>query len=67
MAYHNSHFRDYTETGKKISQTKKLNGSGNNRANKLHIINNYDNTEKYIKPEDLEKYIDSGWSIFKPK
>ena len=67
MAYYNSHFRDYTETGRKISQTKQLNGSGNNHANKLHIINSCDGREKYIKPEELEQYLAAGWSVFKPK
>lgn len=65
MAYYNSHFRDYSEQGKKISETKRRNNSGNNHANKIHIINKETNIQKYVKPEEFDLYCLQGWEKYK--
>ena len=57
----------YKDVGKKISLAKKSNNSGNNRKDKIHIINKDLNKHKYVLKKDLDSFLAEGYSIVTKK
>ena len=67
LAHKNSTNNGFANVGEKISETKRRNGSGNNRKGKLHIVNLQTGKNKYILPEDYTKYTLQGYTKFLTK